>query len=66
MSTRRPSGSDGGDTDDGEFSQPAVDARILLTELHDVDLGPDERFVFHLSHVVYGPTLGACYGSNAE
>ena len=41
-------------------------ARILLAELLDVTLEPDERFIFHLSHVVYGLTLGAWYGSSVE
>ncbi|MFB6129881.1 MAG: hypothetical protein ABEJ28_03560 [Salinigranum sp.] len=37
---------------------------VVLERLLGMDLEPDERFVFHVSHVVYGLTLGAWFGSN--
>lgn len=37
--------------------------RALLVGLLGMDLDPDERFVFHASHVVYGLTLGTWVGS---
>lgn len=40
--------------------------RFLVEGLLGQDLEPDERLVFHLGHVVYGLTLGAWLGSNAE
>ena len=39
--------------------------RVLLRGLLDMDPDADERFVFHLSHLVYGLTLGAWVGSRA-
>lgn len=38
-------------------------ARVLLGRLLGMDLAPDERLVFHASHVVYGLTLGTWLGS---
>jgi hypothetical protein len=38
---------------------------VVLKRLLGMDLAPDERFVFHVSHVVYGLTLGTWFGSNA-
>lgn len=42
-----------------------IGSRILLERVLDMDLEPHERFVFHVSHVIYGLTLGAWCGSNA-
>lgn len=42
-----------------------VGATVLLERVLSMDLEPDERFVFHLSHVIYGLSLGAWFGSNA-
>ena len=39
--------------------------RVLLRHLLGMDLKPDERFVFHVGHVVYGLTLGAWVGSRS-
>lgn len=39
--------------------------RVLLERLLGMDLDRDERFVFHVSHVVYGLALGTWVGSNA-
>jgi len=36
---------------------------VLLRGLLDEDLDPDEALIFHLSHVIYGITLGAWLGS---
>lgn len=36
---------------------------VILGRLLDMDLDADERFVFHLSHVIYGVTLGTWVGS---
>lgn len=44
----------------------AFGERFVLGGLLGEDLDPDERFVFHLSHVVYGLTLGAWHGSKAR
>lgn len=41
----------------------AFGARVVLEVALGVDLDPDERFVFHVSHLVYGLTLGAWLGS---
>ena len=38
---------------------------VIFKRLLDVDLARDERFIFHVSHAVYGLTLGAWFGSNA-
>lgn len=38
---------------------------VLLERLLGMSLEEDERFVFHMSHVVYGLTLGTWFGSNA-
>lgn len=37
--------------------------RVLLERLLDTDPDTDERLVFHISHVVYGLTLGTWVGS---
>ncbi|QLG29663.1 hypothetical protein HUG10_18825 (plasmid) [Halorarum halophilum] len=37
---------------------------VLLERVLGLDLDPDERFVFHVSHLVYGLTLGTWFGSN--
>lgn len=37
----------------------------VLGRLLGMDLDRDERFIFHVSHVIYGLTLGAWFGSNA-
>lgn len=39
---------------------------VLLERLLRMDLTADERFVFHVSHVVYGLTLGTWAGSKVE
>lgn len=36
---------------------------VLLDRLLDLDLEADEKFVFHVSHVVYGLALGTWFGS---
>lgn len=41
----------------------AFGVRALLKGLLDMDLAADERLVFHVSHVVYGLTLGTWLGS---
>lgn len=41
----------------------AFGRRVLLERLLDEELSPDEWFVFLLSHVVYGLTLGTWVGS---
>ncbi|MFC7157361.1 hypothetical protein ACFQPA_18185 [Halomarina halobia] len=38
---------------------------VVLKRVLGLDLEPDERFVFHVSHVVYGLTLGTWFGANA-
>ena len=38
---------------------------VVLKRMLGMDLSPDERFIFHVSHVIYGLTLGAWFGSNA-
>lgn len=43
----------------------AFGLRIVLGELLGQELRSDERFVFHLGHVVYGITLGAWIGSRS-
>lgn len=43
----------------------AFGARVVLDRVVGMDLAPDERFVFHASHVVYGLTLGVWFGSSA-
>lgn len=40
--------------------------RAILERLLEMDLSPDERFVFHVGHVVYGLTLGAWVGSKLD
>lgn len=41
-----------------------VGVQIVLKQLLDMDLDPDERFIFHVSHIIYGITLGAWAGAN--
>jgi len=41
----------------------AFGQQVLLRGLLDEDLDPDEALIFHLSHVIYGITLGAWLGS---
>lgn len=41
----------------------AFGSRVLLERLLGMDLDRDERLVFHVSHVVYGLTLGTWLGS---
>jgi hypothetical protein len=36
---------------------------VLLEGLLGMDLEPDERWIFHVSHAVYGLTLGSWFGS---
>lgn len=36
---------------------------VVLKRLLGMDLDPDERFVFHVGHVVFGVTLGTLFGS---
>jgi hypothetical protein len=38
--------------------------RVMLSRLLGLELAADERWIFHVSHVVYGLTLGAWLGSN--
>jgi hypothetical protein len=38
-------------------------AAVVLGRLLDMDLDPDERFVFHVGHLVYGLALGTRFGS---
>ena len=38
--------------------------RVLMDRLLGLDLDDDERFVFHVSHLVYGLTLGTALGSD--
>lgn len=40
--------------------------RAILGGLLGMDPKPDERFVFHVGHVIYGLTLGAWVGSNID
>ncbi len=40
--------------------------RVVLKRLLGLDLEPDERWIFHLGHAIYGLTLGAWLGSNAS
>ncbi|WP_250137747.1 hypothetical protein [Halorientalis salina] len=42
----------------------AFGTRVVLGRLLGLDLAPDERWIFHVSHVIYGLTLGAWLGSN--
>lgn len=38
--------------------------KVVLKRLLDMDLDPDERLIFHVSHAIYGLTIGAWIGSN--
>ncbi|WP_327053529.1 hypothetical protein [Halomicrococcus gelatinilyticus] len=40
-----------------------VGVRVVLQSVLGMELDPDERWVFHVSHVVYGLTLGTWLGS---
>jgi len=40
--------------------------RVVLERLLGMDLDPDERWIFHVSHAIYGLTLGAWLGSNVS
>lgn len=42
-----------------------VGTAVVLNRVLGLDLEPDERFVFDVSHVVYGLTLGTWFGSRA-
>lgn len=44
----------------------AFGSRVVLQEVLDVQLEPDELTLFHAGHLVYGLTLGAWVGSRAE
>lgn len=44
----------------------AFGAVVLLDRLLGLDLDDDELFVFHLSHLVYGLTLGTWLGSREK
>jgi hypothetical protein len=37
--------------------------KVMLERILDLDLDTDERLVFHISHIVYGLTLGTWVGS---
>lgn len=41
----------------------AFGTRVVLERLLGLDLAPDERWIFHVSHAIYGLTLGAWLGS---
>lgn len=43
----------------------AFGTKVILERLLDMELGPDERLIFHAGHLIYGLTLGAWLGSNA-
>ncbi len=43
----------------------AFGVSVLMERVLDLNLEPDERFVFHVGHVVYGLTLGTWFGANA-
>ncbi|UPM42719.1 hypothetical protein [Halocatena salina] len=38
--------------------------RIVLKRLLDMDLEANEQLIFHVSHIIYGLTLGTWVGSN--
>lgn len=38
--------------------------RVVLKRMLDMELETDERFIFHVSHIIFGLTLGAWVGSN--
>jgi len=40
--------------------------KVVLERMLEMDLDPDERWIFHVSHAIYGLTLGAWLGSNVE
>ena len=41
----------------------AFGLRVVLGWLLGMDLDPDERWIFHVGHVIYGLTLGSWLGS---
>lgn len=41
----------------------AFGVSVVLERVLGMELEPDERFVFHVSHLVYGLTLGTWFGS---
>lgn len=43
----------------------AFGVRVVLARVLGLDLAADERFVFHVSHIVYGLTLGTWVGSRS-
>jgi len=45
------------------FALSIFGLRIILERILDMNLAEDERLVFHLSHVIYGLTLGTWVGS---
>ncbi|MFD1585633.1 hypothetical protein ACFR9U_01455 [Halorientalis brevis] len=40
--------------------------QVIFQRLLGMNLDPDERWIFHVSHAIYGLTLGAWLGSNVE
>lgn len=40
--------------------------QVVLNWLLDMELESDERLIFHVSHIIYGLTLGAWVGSNTR
>jgi hypothetical protein len=68
---RRASGTDAERERDGVLlgslygmALSAFGNRVLMDRLLGLDLADDERFVFHVSHLVYGLTLGTALGSD--
>lgn len=39
--------------------------QVILKRLLEMDLSPDERWIFHVGHLIYGLTLGSWMGSKA-
>lgn len=39
---------------------------VVLNRILRMELEPDERFIFHVSHLIYGLTLGAWVGSRVK
>lgn len=37
--------------------------RVVLKRLLGMELAPDERWIFHVSHAIYGLTVGSWFGS---
>ncbi|WP_458190187.1 DUF6789 family protein [Haladaptatus sp. NG-WS-4] len=70
---RRPNETEVADEKRGAFLGVAYGLALSVFGIHVVlnrvlrmELRPDERFVFHLSHLVYGLTLGSWVGSRAK